>query len=157
MNQTIPASQGQPLFEEAADRGSVTPLIIGLSTVVLLVAATIIAITTVHVQRARLQSLADQTSTAVAVSVENIELGAHRPTVRLTDAQVRSSSSAFLVDAGAYAEFDGLRIAGATGSADGTTAEVELTSYVHLPIVSFFLPEGVEISATGNARSELNQ
>lgn len=52
--------------ERDAERGSVLPLIVGLCLVLLLVASTVVGVSSVYLERQRLQALADQAATSAA-------------------------------------------------------------------------------------------
>lgn len=139
------------------EQGSISLLLIGLCALLLLIASVTIGITQVYIEKSKLQALADQAASAVANSVETVELNAEAPQVIFTDSQISEATRTFLTDSGAYSQFNQLAIGPATGSSDSRSANVELTSYARVPMVSLVLPEGVPISAQSTARSRLQQ
>lgn len=135
------------------ERGSILILLIGLCLILLLVATVVITVSSVYLERQRLQALADQTASAAAQRVEGItaetEQEAH---LVLTPAGVLATSQEFLTETGALAEFENLTLSPASGVSGGSTAQVFLSSTARPPIASVVLPEGVTVTVTGRAR-----
>jgi hypothetical protein len=75
----------------------------------------------------------------------------------LNPARVRAVAADFVSRSPASARFQGLAVAGATGTPDGSTAVVVLTVEVHPPVVNFLVPGGIAIEATSTARSRLTR
>ena len=141
----------------ADEEGSIMLLLIGLGVVLLILATVVIGITSVYIQQQQLQNLSDQLSSAAAQRVTGLSSGSDKPYVRLTNAAVSETVSQTLQQSGATQEFEVLRISAPTGAPDANTAQVTLSARARIPIVSIVLPEGVEITATSSARSELQQ
>ena len=146
-----------PGRQENREEGSILLLVVGLALILLLIATVVIGITAVYVERQKLQSLADQLSTASAQQVTGLYQGVEKPKVQLSDVQVQQSVAEFLVQTNAAVEFEALTVGQPTGAPDPNTAEGKLTAYARVPLLSIVVPEGVPISVTSSARSELQQ
>ena len=100
--------------ESEAERGSVLPLIVGLCLVLLLVASTVVGVSSVYLERQRLQALADQAATSAAQHIEGITaVGEAQAQATLTSAGVQASAHTFLQESGAGA--DGGHVLGPPG------------------------------------------
>jgi hypothetical protein len=75
----------------------------------------------------------------------------------LNPARVRAVAADFVSRSPAAARFQGLAVAGSTGTPDGSTAVVVLTAEVHPPVVNFLVPGGIAIEAASTARSRLTR
>ncbi|MGV3103010.1 Tad domain-containing protein [Rothia sp. 32237D007AR] len=147
------SSQGETEKEHEAEQGSVLPLIVGLCLVLLLIASTVTGVSSVYLERARLQALADQAATSAAQRIEGITaVGASQAQVRLTNAGVQASAQTFLHESGAGADFSHLALNRATGAPEHHTATVVLSARAHPPLLSIVLPDGIDITVTGKAR-----
>lgn len=136
-----------------AERGSVLPLIVGLCLVLLLVASTVVGVSSVYLERQRLQSLADQAATSAAQRIEGITaVGETQAQVTLTSAGVQASAHTFLQESGAGTDFSHLTLNPATGASGNNTAVIVLSARAHPPLLSVVLPDGVDITVTGRAR-----
>ncbi|MDO4252665.1 MAG: pilus assembly protein TadG-related protein [Rothia sp. (in: high G+C Gram-positive bacteria)] len=127
--------------------------LLGLCLLLLLLASVVIGVTAVHIERQRLQSLADQTSTAVAGNLEGLEVDDAGPQVILTSSRVQVQAENFLRQSGAYQEFTGLALEEGTSTEDGSTATVNLSARAQLPLVSSVVPVEVPIRVTSSART----
>lgn len=127
--------------------------LLGLCLLLLLLASVVIGVTAVHIERQRLQSLADQTSTAVAGNLEGLEVDDAGPQVILTSSRVQAQAENFLRQSGAYQEFTGLALEEGTSTEDGSTATVNLSARAQLPLVSSVVPVEVPIRVTSSART----
>jgi len=143
------------------DEGRITILVLGYFLVVAVLLGVVVGIAGVQVQRQRLFALADAAAldAADALAVEayygtGLEPGA--TALPLTDESVRASVDAHLAGVGAASRFDGLAVAGGTGTLDGVTAQVQLTAVATPPmvprVVNTFVG-GVPITVTARARS----
>lgn len=139
------------------EEGSITPLLIGLCVILILIATVIVNITSVYIEHKRLQSLADQMSSAAAQQVTGLSNDGEKPAVQLTDSSVQACVTQTLQTSGASADFTQLTVAAPTGASNQNTAQVSLSAYARLPMLSLIMPDGVPISATSSARSELEQ
>ncbi len=143
---------------EDPDSGQTTIVLIGFALVTLLLVITVMAITSVYVGERQLQSLADRAAGAAADTFTNVDRsGSGPPTPILTNGAVAASATSYLGTVGAFQDVSGLSLAAPTGSADGTTAQVTLSAVVHPPVVNVFIPAGVPISATGDARAVMRR
>ncbi|MBT2249963.1 hypothetical protein JHV56_14765 [Arthrobacter sp. BHU FT2] len=134
-------------------------MIIGYVTMALLVATVVIGISSVYLEHKRLLSLADGASLAAADSYTLGEVASQggSPSAVLNPARVRAVAADFVSRSPASARFQGLAVAGSTGTPDGSTAVVVLTAEVHPPVVNFLVPGGIAIEATSTARSRLTR
>jgi uncharacterized membrane protein len=141
------------------ENGQLTVMIIGYVTLALLVATVMIGISSVYLEHKRLLSLADGASLAAADSYTLGEVASQggSPSAVLNPARVRAVAADFVSRSPASARFQGLAVAGATGTPDGSTAVVVLTAEVHPPVVNFLVPGGIAIEATSTARSRLTR
>lgn len=138
-----------------ADDGSILPLIAGFTALALVVVLLVTAATSLYLERKRLFTLADGAALVGAESftLDDVELveGELRP--RLTPAAVARDVVAYLREA----PLDGLdepQLVRATTD-DGSTATVSLASWWRPPVVTLFVPEGVRVEVTAEARSAL--
>lgn len=136
-----------------ADDGSVLPLtvfygVLGLALILLVVAAT-----SLYLERKRLFTIADGAALAGAEAFElaDVTVRDGSPHAVLTDALVAHAASGYLNDADIRG-FDGLSVT-AAGSPDGESARVALSAVWHPPVVSLFVPDGVQLEVSSVARS----
>ncbi|MBM7051034.1 pilus assembly protein TadG-related protein [Rothia sp. ZJ1223] len=140
------------------DEGSILLLLIGLCLIVLLIASVVTGITGVYLERQKLQALADRTASATVQNFAGLSGDlANKPLPVLTSAHTHEQAGIFLIESGAYTQFDQLVLAPGSGTADGTTGRVQLSAVAHPPLVSIIVPGGVPISATGTARITAQQ
>lgn len=143
---------------EDSEKGSILLLIVGLCLVLLLVASTVVAVSSVYLERHRLQALADQSASAAAQRVEGISsAGADEAVARLNPTTVNSTVQTFIGESGAASDFNNLVINPATGVSNSNTAVVVLNSTAHPPLLSVVVPDGVPITVTGRARVQTTQ
>lgn len=137
------------------DAGSILPLIAGFTALALVVVLLVTAATSLYLERKRLFTLADGAALVAAESFALSDVaildGGLRP--RLSSAQVAREAVAYLREAPTEG-FDDLELVRAT-TVDGATATVSLASYWRPPVVALFLPEGVRVEVTAQARSAL--
>ena len=134
-------------------------MILGYVMVALLLTTVVIGISSVYLEHKRLLSLADGASLAAADSytLGEVETQSGSPSAVLNPARVRNVATDFVARSPASQRFEGLAVAGATGSPDGSTAVVVLTASVHPPVVNFLVPHGIRIEASSTARSRLTR
>ncbi|MBI4939473.1 MAG: hypothetical protein HY830_01850 [Actinobacteria bacterium] len=157
-------------------------LILGYAVVVLLLVTVVAAATSVHLTRHRLMGLADAAAldAADAIDTERFYTGgaggggqtgggraagdsASRRTeqttpdpVPLSDASVRASVSGYLAVAAPLQPFPAPQVGAGTGTPDGVTAQVTLTTTARIPLVSSVLrpwADGVRVTVTARARA----
>jgi uncharacterized membrane protein len=139
--------------------GQMMVMILGYVTLALLVTTVVIGISSVYLEHKRLLSLADGASLAAADSytLGEVDIQGGSPSATLNPARVRNVAADFVSRSPAAQRFEGLAVAGSTGSPDGATAVVVLTASVHPPVVNFLMPDGIRIEATSTARSRLTR
>jgi hypothetical protein len=139
--------------------GQMMVLIIGYVLLALLVTTAVMAASAVYLEHKKLLSMADGASVAAADSylLGQVESEGASPTAVLIGARVRYVAADYLTRNDAYARFQGLAVAPATGTPDGSTAVVALSAEVHPPIVNFLIPDGIRIEAISTARSRLTR
>jgi hypothetical protein len=145
--------------DPAAEGGQMIVMIIGYVMLALLVVTVVIGISSVYLEHKRLLSLADGASLAAADSYTLGEVTGPggSPSAVLGSGRVRNVASDFVARSPASARFNGLAVTQGTGSPDGSTAVVVLSSMVHPPVVNFLVPDGIRIEATSIARSRLTR
>lgn len=139
--------------------GQMMVLIIGYVLLALLVTTAVMAASAVYLEHKKLLSMADGASVAAADSytLGQVESEGGSPTAVLNGGRVRYVAADYLTRNDAYARFQGLAVAPATGTPDGSTAVVALSAEVHPPIVNFLIPDGIRIEAISTARSRLTR
>lgn len=144
---------------QAAEDGQMAVMIVGYVLLALLVVTVVIGISSVYLEHKRLLSLADGASLAAADSYTLGEVAGEggRPSTTLGSERVRNVAADFLARSPSSTRFDGLAVTGATGSPDGSTAVVVLSTVVHPPVVNFLVPDGIRIEAASTARSRLTR
>lgn len=158
-------------------------LILGYAVVVLLLVTVVAAATSVHLTRHRLMGLADAAALDAADAIDTERFytggataggaaaggagtsgrtpdGSEQPNapdpVPLSDASVRSSVSGYLAVAAPLQPFPAPQVGPGTGTPDGVTAEVTLTTTARIPLVSAVLrpwADGVRVTVTARARA----
>jgi len=146
----------------AAEDGQVGVLIIGYLLLTLLVLAVVLAASAVYLGHTRLLSVADGAALAAAdnFTIDTgapIDTGGQARQPVLDAGSVRSSVEGYLERTGAGQRFTSLAVDASTGTPDGRTAQVVLTAVVRPPLVTVLVPEGIPITATADARSELTR
>lgn len=134
--------------DAADDEGSILPLVLGYLLLAVAVIVTCVCATDMYIAQKRLDSLADSAALAGA---DGFVLVVEGESVRaeLTDAGVREQAVA-IIDA---VSADAVLVAAT--APDGVSARVTVSSVWHPPIVSLFVPDGVELQATATSRTAL--
>jgi hypothetical protein len=145
-------------------------LILGYSVVALLLVTVVIAATQVHLTRHRLLGVADGAAldAADALDVDGFYRPGSGPSaapvapsadpVTLSDASVRRSVEAYLSVAGVGQPFPAPVVGPGTGTPDGATAQVTLTTIARIPVVSTLLRPwsgGIRVTVTARARARV--
>jgi hypothetical protein len=119
----------------------------------------VVAVSAAYIEHKKLLSVADGAaqSAADSFSLADTTQGPSPPATSLTAEGVRAAVNAYLLRDAARARFQDLEVVGATGSADGRSAQVNLAAIARPPIVGFIIPEGVRIEATSTARARLTR
>lgn len=134
------------------ESGQTTLLILGMVTILLMLAAVVISATSVNVQARQLLSEADAAVSAAAASAPPVP-GAPQ----LTEGQVRSAAEQYLSDSGAFDRHAGVEVIDAWMSSGGETISVQLGAQAELPGLRWALPARVEITAESHARITLSR
>jgi hypothetical protein len=137
----------------ADDSGSILPLICFYGALALLVTLVVASATSLYLERKRLFTLADG---AALVGAESFELDAvtmtpDGPRATLTDAGVRDAVGAYLTT-NPIGRFEGLHLDEAI-TRDGRSAEVTVSAVWRPPVVTLFVPDGLQIDATAVSRT----
>jgi uncharacterized membrane protein len=156
---TAPISAPTKSPDQPAEDGQMIVMIVGYVLLALLVVTVVIGISSVYLEHKRLLSLADGASLAAADSYTLGEVAGATgsPSAVLGSERVRNVAADFVARSPASAPFDGLAVTQGTGSPDGSTAVVVLSSVVHPPVVNFLVPDGIRIEAGSTARSRLTR
>lgn len=137
------------------ERGSTLPLVVIYSMIALALLLVVTAASSLYLERKRLLTLADG---AALVGAESFDLAAVTVTddsvrPRLTDQRVRSAVEEYLRHL--PSRFDSLRLEEAAAP-DSRTALVGLSAVWRPPVISAFVPEGIRIEVTAEARLVLD-
>jgi hypothetical protein len=144
----------------------VTLLIIIYALIAFSLVTVVVGACSVHLARHRLLAVADAAALDAADALDRPGFygadgqpagpvpGEH--VVRLSDDSVRDSVRSYLAGTDVQTRFRQLEIVEPTGTSDGSTAEVTLTTVVRLPLISAVLApwsDGVRITVTSRART----
>lgn len=148
-----------------ADEGQITLLLLGYALIGLALALTAASATSVHLARHRLLTIADGAALDAADALDRYrfyaELGGAGPgpdqVVALTAESVRTSVAAYLAATPAAATLDEVAVAQPTGSPDGFTAQVTLTTRARLPLLPAVLGARASVPVTVTARARARQ
>ncbi len=134
------------------ERGSVTPLIVGFATVILMLIAVVVDASAAYLERQSLASLAE------GAALQGADLGAEGREVytqglgegplQVTPAVARAAVAAYLARVGAYREHPGLDY---VVTVDGARVTVRLTTRVELPLSLPGTSGRATVSASGAA------
>ena len=134
------------------ESGQTTVLILGLVTILLMLAAVIIGATSVNVQARQLLSEADAAASAAAASAQPAP-----GTPQLTQNQIRTAAEEYLADSGAHQRHAQVEVIDAWVSSGGETISVQLSAQAELPGLRWALPASVEITAESHARITISR
>lgn len=162
----------RPLHRTASDaaevrrpeQGQVTLLVLVYAMIVLAVLFTAASATAVHLARHRLLAVADAAALDAANALDRqrfyAEVGGAGPTpdrvISLSATSVQASVQAYLLASPTAGRLDQVSAAEPTGSPDGSTAEVTLTTVVRVPLLSAVTGSragGVTVEVTARARA----
>lgn len=150
----------QPDHPGEEDDGQISILVIGMMLILLLAVIVVMAVTSVQLAERKLQAHADHAALAAAdtfTELQGTEGAGSAPTAVLDDASVSGAATSYLVTVDAEHDLDSLAVGSGTGSADGRTARVHLTAVARPPVVAWFIPAGVPVEASGEARAEFSR
>lgn len=135
------------------DDGSILPLIAFFAAFTLALILVVVGATSLYLERKRLLTLADGAALvgAEAFELDDVEPGAGRLSLTLSDESVRSAVEVYLAPP-VVEGFEGLRLERAE-SVDGRSATVALSAYWRPPVLTIVLPEDLRIDVESTARS----
>ncbi|MBZ4486005.1 hypothetical protein LQ938_09495 [Microbacterium sp. cx-55] len=124
------------------------PLVIGYVVLALAAVFVCVCATDLYLAQKRLDGTADAAALAAADGF-TLEVQDGQPRAELTSEGVREQAAALL----ASASVDAALVAADTP--DGVSARVTVSSVWHPPLVSVFVPQGVDLQATATSRTAL--
>ncbi|WP_341945078.1 pilus assembly protein TadG-related protein [Microbacterium sp. LWH11-1.2] len=130
------------------EEGSVLLLTLGYVLLAVAVVFVCVCATDLYIAQKRLDALADAAALAGADGF-TLQVSGDDVRAELTGAGVREQASA-LMDA-----LPGDAALAAASTPDGVSARVTLTTTWHPPLLSPFVPEGVELASTATSRTAL--
>jgi len=133
---------------DTRDDGSVLLLALGYALLAIAVIFVCVCATDLYLAQKRLDSLADSAALAGADGF-TLVVDDDAARAELTDSGVREQVDAILAERGADAHVV------SAGTPDGVSARVTLAGSWHPPLLSMFVPDGLEIEATGTSRTAL--
>lgn len=136
------------------EAGSVTPLIVGYTLILLVLIGVVASASAVFLRQRALAAAADGAALAAtraldAAAVRSVAL-APSDAIPLDSGDAAAAVAAYLSATDAAARFPGLAIADVSVDG-GATVHVTLQSRVHLPLVASLAPDMVSISASAVA------
>lgn len=135
----------------ATERGSVTPMLIGLGAILLILVGVVIDASSAFMHRQQLDTYADGAALAAAEggsSGYGVYDGGLGERLLIDAGPARQAAGAYLRKSGAYADYPGLDFK--VIKQDDTIA-VSIAARVHLPLRIPDGPGNVAVSATGSA------
>lgn len=134
-----------------AEDGSILPLIAFAAAFALALTLTVVAATSIYLERKRLLTLADGAALVGAEAFELDDVDATGPelSLELDDAAVAEAVQAYV---SSHDTFTALTVERAE-SLDGRSATVELSAYWRPPVLTLFVPEGIRLDVEATARS----
>jgi uncharacterized membrane protein len=137
------------------EEGSSLILIIFAGLIGLAVILGTVAATSLYIERKRLFTVADGAALAAAeaFNLDDVQLINGRASITLTDSAVRSEAQRYLQIIPTK-ESAGITVASAI-TKDGRSATVNLQKTWHPPVISIFMPEGMNLDVTATARTVL--
>jgi uncharacterized membrane protein len=144
---------------QESEEGQVMVLITGYVLLTLLLVTVVAAVSSVYLTQKKLLSIADSAALAAADSytLQQVSTVGGAPGTVLTGEQVRAAVTTYVQHNEPLLDVSGLVIAAGTGTVDGRTAQVTLTAVAHPVFLNFLIPDGIAVTATSTARSELKR
>ena len=142
------------------ENGQILLLALGYTLIAFALVAVAVDATAVHLARTQLLDAADSAAldAADAVDAATVYAGGLGPEVPLSDVAVQAQARAYLATYQPPPRLDAVALAGGTGSPDGTSAVVELTGRVRLPIAAPVVARfagGITVTVRSTARAGL--
>lgn len=138
------------------ESGQTTVLILGMVTIVLMLSAVILGVTTVNMAARQLLAEADGAASAAAHAAQSGGAGSSG-LPGASSGQVAAAAEDHLRDTQAHQRHRNLAVTSAWVSPTGETVHVELSASAELPVLGWVLPASVEVSADSHARLTLNR
>ena len=137
------------------EEGSSLILIIFAGLIGLAVILGTVAATSLYIERKRLFTVADGAALAAAeaFNLDDVQLINGRASITLTDSAVRNEAQRYLQIIPSN-DSAGITVVSAT-TKDGRSATVNLQKTWHPPVISIFMPEGLNLDVTATARTVL--
>jgi len=139
------------------ESGQIMILTLGLAMVVLGLIFVVVSVTSVQIERKQLLALADAAALDAAGQIDEAAYFTRGDgEVRLTDATVRSAVEGYLTENAAALGLERARAASPTGSPDGRSAQVTLTTVAEIPLVPWFMESmggGIRLQVSTLARA----
>lgn len=131
------------------DEGTLMILTIGYAALALVLILLCTDATSLYLAQKRLDALADGAAVAAAEGIAPTT-GAGAVVLRLDERAVREQAALFVRDNGADATLV------AAAAPDGTSARVTVAATWHPPVITLFVPRGVDLRATATSRTALD-
>ena len=164
MREREAAEQVRPAGSREAPRpgedcGQIMLLIIGYVLLTLLLVTAVAGASSVYIEHKKLLSVADSAAAAAADSytLDQVVGDSGVPGANLSQDRVIGAVTTYLDRNGTRSQFSGLAVGSGTGTPDGRTAQVTLTAVVHPVFINFLVPDGIAVTATSTARSQLKR
>ena len=140
---------------KSEEEGSSLILIIFAGLIGLAVILGTVAATSLYIERKRLFTVADGAALAAAeaFNLDDVQLVNGRARITLTDSDVRAETDHYLQIIPAT-ESSGVSVVSAV-TKDGRSATVNLSKTWHPPVVSIFMPDGLNLEVSSTARTVL--
>ncbi|MEY4533616.1 MAG: hypothetical protein RI926_1385 [Actinomycetota bacterium] len=135
------------------EEGSSLILIIFAGLIGLAVILGTVAATSLYIERKRLFTVADGAALAAAeaFNLDDVQLVNGRASITLTDSAVRNEAQRYLQIIPSN-DSAGITVVSAI-TKDGRSATVNLQKTWHPPVISMFMPEGMNLDVTATART----
>lgn len=140
---------------KSEDEGSSLILIIFAGLIGLAVILGTAAATSLYIERKRLFTVADGAALAAAeaFNLDDVQLVNGRASITLTDSAIRSETQRYLQIIPPN-DSAGITVVSAV-TKDGRSATVNLQKTWHPPVISIFMPDGMNLDVTATARTVL--
>ena len=133
---------------ESDDEGSVLILTMGYAALALVAVLVCVDATSLYLAQKRLDSLADASALAAADGFE-LTVVADEPVAVLTSDGVHRQAQ-LMVD-----EIGGAAVLVSAETPDGVSARVTVADAWHPPVLTLFVPDGVDLESTATSRTAL--
>jgi uncharacterized membrane protein len=141
------------------ESGQMMVLIIGYVLLTLFLITAVAGVSSVYIEHKKLLSVADGAAVAAADSytLGQVVGESGAPGAALSQDRVAGAVATYLDKNNCRSQFSGLAVGSGTGTSDGRTAQVTLTAVVHPVFINFLVPDGIAVTATSTARSQLRR